>query len=57
MGLKIFDTLYIQASEDIKEVDTLLKDFKKSDYDSELASITNDLILNALSMLGTFYFL
>ncbi|SVD85482.1 uncharacterized protein METZ01_LOCUS438336, partial [marine metagenome] len=45
MGLKIFDTLYIQASEDIKEVDTLLKDFKKSDYDSELASITNDLIL------------
>ena len=45
MGLKIFDTLYIQASEDIKEVDTLLKDFKKSDYDSELAQITNDLIL------------
>ena len=45
MGLKIFDTLYTQAAEDIKEVNTLLKDFKKSDYDSELASITNDLIL------------
>ena len=45
MGLKIFDTLYIQASEDIKEVDTLLKDFKKSDYDSEMANITDDLIL------------
>ena len=45
MGLKIFDKLYTQAAEDIKEVDTLLKDFKKSDYDSELASITNDLIL------------
>ena len=45
MGLKIFDTLYIQASDDIKEVNTLLKDFKKADYDSELAEITNDLIL------------
>jgi len=45
MGLKIFDRLYTQAAEDIKEVDTLLKDFKKSDYDSELAQITNDLIL------------
>ena len=45
MGLNIFDRLYTQASEDIKEVNTLLKDFKKSDYDSELASITNDLIL------------
>ena len=45
MGLKIFDTLYTQAAEDIKEVNTLLNDFKKADYDSELANITNDLIL------------
>jgi RPA family protein len=45
MGLNIFDRLYTQASEDIKEVNTLLKDFKKSDYGSELASITNDLIM------------
>lgn len=45
MGLKIFDRLYTQAAEDIKEVDTLLTDFKKADYDSELAQITNDLIL------------
>jgi DNA repair exonuclease SbcCD ATPase subunit len=45
MGLKIFDTLYTQAADDIKEVNTLLNDFKKSDYDSELAQITNDLIL------------
>jgi len=45
MGLKIFDTLYQQASEDIKEVNTLLNDFKKADYDSELATITNDLVL------------
>ena len=45
MGLKIFDTLYTQAAEDIKEVNTLLNDFKKADYDSELASITDELIL------------
>ena len=36
MGLKIFDTLYQQSDEDIKEVNTLLNDFKKFDYDSEL---------------------
>jgi len=43
MGLTIFDRLYTQAAEDIKEVDTLLKNFKKADYDTELASITQDL--------------
>ena len=45
MGLKIFDTLYQQAAEDIKEVNTLLNDFKKADYDSKLATITDDLLL------------
>ena len=45
MGLKIFDTLYQQAAEDIKEVNTLLNDFKKADYDSKLAQITDDLLL------------
>ena len=45
MGLKIFDTLYQHAAEDIKEVNALLTDFKKSDYDKELAQITDDLIL------------
>ncbi len=45
MGLKIFDTLWQQASEDIREVSTLLNDFKKADYDTELANITNELIL------------
>ncbi len=45
MGLTIFDRLYTQAAEDIKEVDTLLKNFKKADYDTELASITQDLSL------------
>ena len=45
MGLKIFDTLYQQASDDIKEVNTLLNDFKKADYDKELANITDSLLL------------
>jgi len=45
MGLTIFDRLYTQAAEDIKEVDTLLKNFKKADYDTELASITDELTL------------
>ena len=45
MGLKIFDTLYQQATEDIKEVNALLNDFKKADYDKELAQITDDLVL------------
>ena len=44
MGLKIFDRLWVQASEDIKDVNALLTDFKKADYDSELAQITNELI-------------
>jgi DNA repair exonuclease SbcCD ATPase subunit len=37
--------LWIQANEDIREVNALLTDFKKSDYDKELATITDDLIL------------
>jgi len=45
MGLTIFDRLYTLATEDIKEVDTLLKNFKKADYDTELANITEELNL------------
>ena len=45
MGLKIFDRLYQQASEDIKEVHTLLSNFKKSGYGDELAQITDELVL------------
>ena len=45
MGLTIFDRLYTLATEDIKEVDTLLKNFKKADYDTELANITQELNL------------
>tara|TARA_B100000575_G_scaffold123621_1_gene98562 strand:+ start:2606 stop:5761 length:3156 start_codon:yes stop_codon:yes gene_type:complete len=45
MGLTIFDRLYTLATEDIKEVDTLLRNFKKADYDTELANITRELSL------------
>ena len=45
MGLKIFDRLYQQASEDIKEVHTLLNNFKKSGYGDELVQITDELVL------------
>ena len=45
MGLKIFDSLWIQANEDIREVNALLTDFKKADYDKQLADITDSLLL------------
>ncbi len=37
MGLDIFDKLYETASEDIKEVAVLIKNFKKTDFTTELA--------------------
>ena len=37
--------LYQQASEDIKEVHHLLTNFKKSNFDIELANITDELVL------------
>ena len=37
MGLDVFDKLYETASEDIKEVSVLIKNFKKTDFTSELA--------------------
>jgi len=37
MGLNVFDKLYETASEDIKEVSVLIKNFKKTDFTSELA--------------------
>ena len=44
MGLKIFDRLWVQANpEDIKDVNALLTDFKKSDYDSELNRLPTNL--------------
>ena len=37
MGLNIFDKLYETASEDVKEVSTLIKNFKRTDFTTELA--------------------
>ena len=37
MGLNIFDKLYETASDDIKEVAILIKNFKKTDFTTELA--------------------
>jgi DNA repair exonuclease SbcCD ATPase subunit len=37
MGINIFDKLYDIASEDVKEVSILIKNFKKTDFTSELA--------------------
>ncbi len=37
MGINIFDKLYDIATEDIKEVSILIKNFKKTDFTSELA--------------------
>jgi len=37
MGLNVFDKLYETASEDIKEVSVLIKNFKKTDFTTELA--------------------
>ena len=37
MGLNVFDKLYDTALEDIKEVSVLIKNFKKTDFTTELA--------------------
>jgi DNA repair exonuclease SbcCD ATPase subunit len=38
MGINVFDKLYDLASEDIKEVQVLLRNFKRTDFTSELAA-------------------
>ena len=43
MGLNIFDKLYETATEDIKEVSVLIKNFKKTDFTTELADKANEL--------------
>jgi DNA repair exonuclease SbcCD ATPase subunit len=43
MGLNIFDKLYETASEDIKEVSVLIKNFKKTDFTTELADKATEL--------------
>ncbi len=43
MGLTIFDKLYEGASEEIKEVAALIKNFKRTDFTTELAEKETDL--------------
>jgi len=43
MGLDIFDKLYDMASEEIKEVAVLIRNFKRTDFTSELATKDGDL--------------
>jgi len=43
MGLDIFDKLYEAASNEIKEVAVLIKNFKRTDFTSELATKEGDL--------------
>ena len=44
MGMGIFDELYQLASEDIKDVLSVLKNFKKQDYGKDLADIEKEMI-------------
>ena len=39
MGLEIFDKLWVAASEEIKDVAAVLKNFKQNDWEKELAEI------------------
>jgi DNA repair exonuclease SbcCD ATPase subunit len=55
MGLDIFDKLYEAGSEEIKEVAVLIRNFKRTDFTSELATKETDLkeskkILNELEI-------
>jgi DNA repair exonuclease SbcCD ATPase subunit len=43
MGLNVFDKLYETALEDIKEVSVLIKNFKKTDFTTELAEKATEL--------------
>ncbi len=43
MGLNVFDKLYETATEDIKEVSVLIKNFKKTDFTSKLAESKSEL--------------
>ena len=43
MGLDIFDKLYEAANEDIKEVSALIRNFKRTDFTTELSTKETDL--------------
>ena len=42
MGLEVFDKLWTTASEEIKDVSAVLRDFKKNDWERELSDIKED---------------
>jgi len=44
MGLTVFDKLYETATEDIKEVAVLIRNFKRTDFTTELAQKETDLV-------------
>lgn len=46
MGLNVFDKLYEAANDDIKEVSALIKNFKKTDFTSEMNSYVDELSSN-----------
>lgn len=52
MGLNVFDKLYDTAIEDIKEVSVLIKNFKKTDFTTELADKANELKDKKLELKG-----
>lgn len=39
MGLEIFDKLWVSATEEIRDVSAVLKNFKKNDWERDLADI------------------
>jgi len=42
MGLGVFDELYILANQEVNEIQAILKEFEKSDYDVELSEIEKE---------------
>jgi len=45
MGLGIFDKLYTMANEEISEVQAVLKNFSKTNYDEQLADAENQIVI------------
>ena len=42
MGLGVFDELYVLANQEVNEIQAILKEFEKSDYDVELSDIDKE---------------
>ena len=43
MGLGVFDELYVLANQEVNEIQAILKEFEKSDYDIELSEIEKNI--------------